>query len=267
MARGSRTPEGDTGENAKIVFKPKELAGSRLACLALTSGSHEQVTARLSEIARGFGRVAPIASYMPRGLREPDEAQLSRSQRLLRKEQRVALDEWWLAKGRGRAQVPTWDIAAVCEVEQGGQMRDGMLLVEAKAHDREFDLGGKRGGDADNRESIARAIKEAQTGLGGRAAGWNLTHEKHYQLCNRFAWAWKLASLKVPVILVFLGVLEAEEMFTGSRRPFASHGEWSEALRKYAKGLVPEVWGKALDVGGTPLVPLIRSVRAGFEIG
>ena len=34
----------------------------------------------------------------------------------------------------------------------------------------------------------------------------------HYSLCNRVAWAWKLAQLGVPVVWVYLGFLNATEM-------------------------------------------------------
>jgi crotonobetainyl-CoA:carnitine CoA-transferase CaiB-like acyl-CoA transferase len=32
--------------------------------------------------------------------------------------------------------------------------------------------------------------------------GWSLSVDSHYQICNRFAWAWKIASLGVPVVLI-----------------------------------------------------------------
>lgn len=31
-------------------------------------------------------------------------------------------------------------------------------------------------------------------------------------MSNRFAWAWKLATMEVPVVLVYLGFLNATEM-------------------------------------------------------
>jgi hypothetical protein len=42
--------------------------------------------------------------------------------------------------------------------------------------------------------------------------GWTLSRDSHYQLTNRFAWAWKLASMGVPVVLGYLGFQGAAEM-------------------------------------------------------
>ncbi len=55
-------------------------------------------------------------------------------------------------------------------------------------------------------------------GTRARSAGESWARRYHmpetdrYQLCNRVAWAWKLADLGVPGVLVFLGFLNATEM-------------------------------------------------------
>jgi len=41
---------------------------------------------------------------------------------------------------------------------------------------------------------------------------WQLSRDSLYQLANRFAWAWKIASLGVPVALVYLGFIAADQM-------------------------------------------------------
>jgi hypothetical protein len=170
---------------------------------------------------------------------------------------------WWLAVRKG-ARLPTWDIAAECVVAG----RQGMLLVEAKAHDREPDESGKPDeSNSRNHQRIVAAIAAAGDGLNRVMPGWRLSHDRHYQLCNRFAWAWKLALLGVPVILIFLGVLDAQEMASSRRRIFSSLDDWRTVLLNHAAGIIPEaVWGRSLDINGTPLVSLIRSVRQGFEI-
>jgi hypothetical protein len=97
--------------------------------------------------------------------------------------------------------------------------------------------------------------------------GWAPSRDRRYQLSNRFAWAWKLAGLGVPVVLVFLGVLDADEMANHSRRTFANLDEWRAVLMKHASGFVPDAaWGQRLSIGGVPVIPLIRSVRRDFEI-
>jgi hypothetical protein len=199
---------------------------------------------------------------MPRGLLEPNEAELGRTQEFLTADPREQLMSWWLAVKAG-ARVPNWDIAATCAIEG----RKGLLLVEAKAHDQEPDASGKKEGNPENHERIAGAITAAKDGLNAVVPGWNLSRDRCYQLSNRFAWCWKLATLGVPVVLVFAGVLGADEMSYGGRRSFQTSDEWRRLLLDHAEGVVPaSVWGTRIDVNGTPLFPLIRSVRQEFTI-
>jgi hypothetical protein len=88
--------------------------------------------------------------------------------------------------------------------------------------------------------------------------------DSHYQLSNRFAWAWKVATLGVPVVLAYLGFLNAKEM----GQPFTSHEAWERCLLAYADGTVPRtVWNSgSIQVNDTPLVPLIRSVDVNVAI-
>ena len=53
---------------------------------------------------------------------------------------------------------------------------------------------------------------EADHALNGVLPGWSLSRDSHYQLANRFAWAWKLADMGLPTILIYLGFLNAAEM-------------------------------------------------------
>ncbi len=92
--------------------------------------------------------------------------------------------------------------------------------------------------------------------------GWRLSRDRCYQLSNRFAWAWKLVDLGVPVILVYLGFLDATEM-SDEGSPFADHGDWQHCVMSHARGLVPdEVWGQGHRADdGTSFIPRIVSVR------
>ena len=103
-------------------------------------------------------------------------------------------------------------------------------------------------------DAIKEAIAEASQKLGG---GWHLSADSHYQLGNRFAWAWKVASLGIPVVLVYLGFLYAQEMSNG----FSNHEAWERCLLAYAQGTVPrDVWNSTrILVDGTPMIPLTRS--------
>jgi len=201
---------------------------------------------------------------MPRGLRNHKETTLLDSEYFLPPDKRHELKHWWLKKPRG-ANVPNWDIASTCAVEG----RRGLLLVEAKAHDKELSEEGKsRPTSANSRlnhEKIKTAIDEANRGLNSVVSGWALSRDSHYQLSNRFAWAWKLATLDVPVVLVYIGFLNAIEML--DRQPFDSSEAWNACLRNHAKNIVPEdAWEKRLEIAGIPVWFLTRSMLLELRI-
>ena len=87
-----------------------------------------------------------------------------------------------------------------------------------------------------------------------------------YQLCNRFAWSWKIASLGVPVVLIYLGFLNAREMLDQGE-PFINHAAWKARLRSHAKSIVPEeAWGKRFQINGVPAWFLIKSMELPVDV-
>lgn len=192
-----------------------------------------------------------------------EEAKLGESIGFLSDDQREEVTSWWLAVRKG-ANTPNWDIASTCTIGN----KDGLLLVEAKAHDAELKKDGKSldkdASDASiaNHEQIGRAIGAASAGLNKAIAGWrNLSRDSHYQLANRFAWAWKLASMGVPVVLVYLGFLSAMEVNDRSRlgEPFVDCADWSRVVLEHSRNIVPErAWGRDIKVGYITIKPLIR---------
>jgi hypothetical protein len=227
--------------------------GSRARCLLLTRGSREDVAARLTAILQPFGFLDPVRhDCVPRGPTSPAEARLGETPGFLPAASREAVLDWWLAV-RGRANTPNWDIAATASIAG----REGLMLVEAKAYKGELSMGGHGARNPDNVKRISGAIGAAGEALNAILPGWSLTADSHYQLANRFAWAWKIASLGVPVALVYLGFLGAREM----GRPLADAAEWERALKKHASGIVPDAaWERELSICGTPLIPMIRSL-------
>jgi hypothetical protein len=202
---------------------------------------------------------------MPQGLRDYKETTLVDSSYFLSPDKCKVLTEWWLEKPRG-ARLPNWDIASTCTIEG---IR-GLLLVEAKAHDKELSEAGKSqpttSNSQVNHKHIGLAIDQANSGLNRVLKGWGLSRDSHYQLSNRFAWAWKLATLDVPVILIYLGFLNAMEMLDQGQ-PFVSSKAWRICIRNHAKNIVPEdAWEKRLEIDGTPLWFLIRSMQVELEI-
>ena len=93
-----------------------------------------------------------------------------------------------------------------------------------------------------------------------------LTHgranrDSHYQMSNRFAWAWKLTELGIPVLLVYLGFLRAEEMRDRGKL-FVDHSEWEQFVKAHSKALFPtDVWNHRWMVNGQLFITLIRSIE------
>ena len=239
----------------------RERRGSRPRCILLTDGSNEDVARRLSTLVAPFAIIDSNHHWMPRGFAEPRESKLVDAPSFLSDERREAITAWWLAV-RERANTPNWDIASTATIDG----TEGLLLVEAKAHTAEIKTDGKAaGGRAENHSHIGSACREASAALNSVLPGWNLSIGSHYQLCNRFAWAWKLASLGIPVVLVYLGFLHAEEM-RDQGHPFTDAKQWERLLRGHSAGIVPaKIWDAPILIDRTPLHAIIRAIAVPLD--
>ncbi len=247
-------------------LRPKERRGSKPRCHLLTHGPAVEVAERLSELARPFAVVSVDDCWMPQGFDHPEEAQLHRAPRLLDPAVSELLRLWWLADASRHAKSPNFDIASTCTIDG----KRGLLLVVAKAHEEELNKeAAGRFIDADStpdrrvsHEMIGVAIAEACAGL-ERATSLpcKITRDSHYQMANRFAWAWKLTQLGIPVVLVYLGFLNADEM-VDKGRPFASHQDWENLVKAHSETLISvAMWNQRWDCDGQALVPLIRTIQ------
>ena len=262
----------------------KDSRGSRPRCVLLVDGDKEEAAARLTQLVGVDDvEVTPSDIWMPFGkpvrngdggwdTTPADEVELNKPTALLPRGIRDALANWWLAVSENDPRTPNWDIASTCTV----QGEKGLLLVEAKAHWNEVkgSSSGKRlrvpasDNTIENHEKIGRAIEDAAAGLrSATGGGWTISRDSHYQLSNRFAWSWKLASLGVPVVLVYLGFLYATDIAKGGNL-FHSQDHWERVVKGHCEGVVDNsCWGTRLDVSGVPLLPLIRAIRQPFQYG
>ena len=253
-----------------VVLPKKDLYGSKLRFLMLTSGPKEPVAKILTQLPSPWASVDPSHDHwMPMGFLNPMEAKLGECEQFLSADIRRRLTEWWL-KVPENANTPNWDLVSTCKVEG----RSGILLIEGKAHGGELKKEGKRPGNADNDDQIKCAIEEANQGLNQITRGWDLSRDSHYQLSNRFAWAWKVATLGVPTILIYLGFLHATEMLHRGT-PFDSPEEWNRVIREHASNslapgarIIPTAaWESRLQTAGAPLWALIRSLDHQWCVG
>jgi hypothetical protein len=237
----------------------KAARGSRLGCLLLTGLSRLETAKTLTDLTAGNAIVtAENDTWIPEGMSKPQEAAVHRNTPAfpIINGKRAGLLDWWLAV-TANANTPNWDIVSTCTI---GQER-GLILVEAKAHRNELSSSGKPEGSSANsianHRHIKVAIEDANTNLNAVISGWKLNRDESYQLANRFAWSWKLASIGIPVVLIYLGFRNVSDI---NGRAFTTHAEWEDCVHTYAdKYVPPTVWSKRLDIGGTPLIPLIGS--------
>jgi hypothetical protein len=241
--------------------------------LRLLEGTCTEVAERLQALVDlpAVVTIGPDDEWVPRGvpvqrnngqwdLSPTDEALLDEHPTLLPPEQRRRLEDWWFTVPGGMS--PNWDI--VCKASIAN--KKGFLLIEAKAHAEELTLE-ERGkvlrppvstGTRRNHARIGWCVEDASLALAG-ATGlpWALSRDHHYQMSNRFAWSWKLTELGYPVVLVYLGFLQAAEM----NGPFETALQWENAVKAHSNPLFPNtIWGEALRVNRDILRPLIRSV-------
>jgi hypothetical protein len=247
-------------------LKAKERRGSKPRCHLLTHGSPDSVSSRLTALVAPFATVAPSDSWMPQGFEDTGEATLPEAERLLPANVRLELRRWWLAVFSNNTRTPFWDVASTCTIEG----RNGIVLIEAKAHDQELinEETGKKNIDAPVSGSARRnllridwAIKDASAALSeDTGLTWALSRDWNYQMSNRFSWAWKLADLGVPVVLVYLGFVSATEM-SDRGKPLFDAADWQAVVKRHSQTLFPAaVWDQRWLCRGQPFVPLIRSL-------
>lgn len=247
-------------QNNTLTFKPREFKGSRLRCLQITSQPAGKVRAFFNELVGEHAEIRDNDIWMPSGFLGPDESQLVEESALLTPSQREELKYWWL-KGSSSGRIPNWDLVSTCKI----MGERGLLLVEAKSHEGEF-----KGKDDTTKAAetpakfIREALKEATEALNQFHPGFDLSASSHYQLSNRIAFAWRLASQGVPVVLVYLGFLDAEEMSGNNRVLLRSGDQWEHCVKERGATRVPrEAWGRTF-LGGK-LTFLIRSARVSIS--
>jgi hypothetical protein len=171
-----------------------------------------------------------------------------------------ALRDWWLKHKRG-ANTPNWDIAVQCEIEG----KPGLILVEAKANVPELSAFGKRPDpdpsprSTENHDHIGDAIKEARAALTAHAPGIGIGRDQHYQLSNRLAFGWKLASLGIPTVLLYLG-FTGDEGIRDAGQPFEHDRHWRDVFTAHLNDVCPSsILDRPLEIGLAKLWVLERS--------
>ncbi len=251
----------------------KRMKGSRYRCLLATELESGKARKLLEDICRPLQvEITAEDEYFPKGFSCPKELILTSqvAKPFFDKHfpdigfEHVKMkvkDEWWLKPRRG-GNTPNWDIVSSCTLNFDSK---ALIIVEAKAHKSELDSAGKThktkasNESEANHKSIENAIIDANVGLNAAYApkGFAISINQCYQLSNRYAFAWKLASLGIPVVLMYLGFIKAKEM--GDY--FQDDEVWMINLLAHSRGIIPEAaWnGSPIMVGSTPIYPIYRA--------
>jgi hypothetical protein len=171
------------------------------------------------------------------------------------------LRDWWLVHRRG-AKLPTWDLALA---GRSADNERAVVLFEAKAHRTELSVAGKEAPTRNtddgkerseaNHQRIGEAIAEVSAAL-----GISICRDRNYQFANRVAFAWKIASMGVPVALVYLGFIGDDQISPGNQ--FSDEAAWQAAFREHvADCFPPSMLEAAVATSRAPFWLLPRSLH------
>lgn len=202
-------------------------------------------------------------NWIPQGLHNDKEAELKDFLAIhFNDKLGNEIRSWWLAVSDPETRTPNWDMVSTCTINN----QKGLLLVEAKAHytelDKEsvgktFDLKSSK----ENHERIKLAIAEANENINKVVAGVSISRDNCYQLSNRIAHAWWLANKGIPVVLMYLGFLKADDMQDGKRTIFGTTSDWENCFFAHAKKVgVDKIINKWVNCGQSSFITICRSL-------
>lgn len=224
-----------------------EHKGSKRCILELIS-SNDFIKTINSKIQETGAVINTSDTWRPIGLTDPREAELKdflshNFNPLLGNE----IINWWLAEIRPTSTTPNWDMVSTCTINN----QKGLVLVEAKAHYDELNNEsiGKRFNEKSsllNHEKIGVVISETNISINQVIPGLSISRDRCYQLSNRIAYVWWLANHGIPVVLIYLGFLNANDMDYGNRRIFETIADWEncffEHIRKVGADHILDQW-------------------------
>ena len=204
-------------------------------------------------------------NWMPKSLHLEKEAELKDFLKFnISHELEENIHDWWLAVKHGIDQTPNWDLVSICKIN--GER--GILLVEAKAHwdELENESHGKKldakasDNSKSNHEQIGKAIAQANTAINKTIKGVSISRDQCYQLSNRVAHAWWLANQEIPVVLLYLGFLNCQDMHDGKRKLFKDDADWQNCFESHAKKVgVEKLLNQTVGCGKSEFVTICRS--------
>ncbi|HLF53239.1 hypothetical protein [Flavobacterium sp.] len=203
-------------------------------------------------------------TWIPKNSQNDKEAELKTFLTLSHNTQLGAeIQNWWLEICTPQTRTPNWDLVSTCTING----KPGILLVEAKAHTQELNGGSKgksiseeaSGNSKENHKKIGIAINEANTNLENVISGISISRDKCYQFSNRVAHAWWLANQGIPVVLLYLGFLNSEDM-RDKYKVFNSHKDWEDCFINHTKKVgAASIINTTINCGKSSFITICRS--------
>lgn len=172
-----------------------------------------------------------------------------------------AITKWWIEHGTA---TPKWDLISTCTIDK----ERGILLVEAKAHKGELKKDKKSKPTSENskinHKKIGKAIAEVNTKLEKEISGICLSTENCYQFSNRVAHAWWLANHGIPVVLLYLGFLNVNDLNDDNEKYkyklFTSPEDWRTCFEEHTKLVgANKLINKTIDCGRSSFITICNS--------
>lgn len=207
--------------------------------------------------------VTTYDNWMPKSIRYDKEAELNDFLKHNFSPQLATdITKWWLHKD---ATTPNWDLITTCTING----KRGILLVEAKAHSYELENESKGKKELDstasansekNHKQIGEAIIQANAEINKKISGVAISQDNCYQLSNRVAHAWWLANQGIPVVLMYLGFLNCNDMNDGKNHLFTDNEHWQDCFNNHAKKVgVDKIIDQNVDCGKSSFITICRS--------
>ena len=238
--------------------------GSQWAMMKLIMS--ENFLPNLNQLIRPYAKITEYDNWMPKNIHLNKEAELKNFLRYNFEEpNHKDIVSWWLHVD---TTTPNWDFISTCDVRG----KRGILLVEAKAHYDEVNdeskgkaLKSNASEDSKlNHVCIGQAIEEAKDDLVKRGfSDVNISLDSCYQLSNRIAHAWWLARNGVPVVLLYLGFLNTNDMKNGNRVLFSHDSDWQNCFKEHAAQVgANKLLDKKIDCGAGTFNMICRSFNS-----
>ncbi len=271
-----------------ICFEQKELGwkGSKMRCLLLTSMGKASLRETLMQVINQTKeydniKIPDVFEFYPKGVVNPNEVELDKQEIPIggSREYCNKLYRWWLGDTKKQERTPVWDVVITAEIDQ----IPGLILIEAKAHEEELN-NEKKGKDKpsasknseENHARIQSAIIEARDGLNEASQSDKIKIDRDtcYQISNRLAFAWRLARLGIPVVLIYLGFEHTMEMIDGRKnRLIENYEQWEGTVNEHSKLVGFDLWEIPITVevesseNTVNIYPIIRSLDIQLKKG